>query len=147
MKLFKARSLIGVVFFVNIQCAVAFLLWPGRYAPLFELQGSAGEAMIQGMGVLFLMWNVPYGVALWNPIRHRLALFEAVLMQAIGLAGETWIFLSRSSSLVIARAAIARFMIFDALGLLALIAAVWLTRDKGAVDRGQSRKDIYGKPC
>ena len=86
--------------------------------------------MIRGMGVLFLMWNVPYGVALWNPIRHRLALFEAVFMQAIGLAGETWIYLSSAAALVIAREALTRFIIFDALGLLALIAAVWLTRSK-----------------
>jgi len=137
MHLFKARVLVGVVFVVNVQCAVAFLLLPGRYAPLFELQGPAGEAIIQGMGVLFLMWNVPYGVALWNPIHHRLALFEALFMQAIGLAGETWIHLSRSSSLVIARNALTRFIIFDALGLLALLVAVWLTRGNSSISMGQ----------
>jgi len=137
MHLVKARFLIGVIFIVNVQCAVAFLLIPGRYAPLFELKGPAGEAMIRGMGVLFLMWNVPYGVALWNPIRHRLALFESVFMQAIGLAGETWIYLTSASALVIARNALTRFIIFDALGLLALIAAVWLTRGKRSMSKGQ----------
>jgi len=139
MNLFKARSLIGFVIFVNVQCAIAFLLWPGRYAPSFELQGEAGDAIIQGIGVLFLMWNVPYGVALWNPMRHRLALYEAVVMQAIGLAGETWIYLSMSSTLAVARDALTRFIFFDALGLLALIVAVWLTRENRLPDMPQAQ--------
>ena len=71
MHLFKARVLVGVVFVVNVQCALVFLLLPGRYATLFELQGSAGEAIIQGMGVLFLMWNVPYGVAPVIPMHRK----------------------------------------------------------------------------
>ncbi len=49
-----------------------------------------------GMGVLFLMWNVPYAVALWHPLRHRISLYEALAMQAIGLLGESLIYLSLS---------------------------------------------------
>jgi len=128
MKLFLARLLIGVVFLVNLQCALAFLIWPGRYTSAFELTGALGEAMLRGVGVLFVMWNVPYAVGLWNPTRHRLSLYEALAMQAIGLLGEMAIYASLHAVHIVARASIARFIAFDALGLLALVAAAWLSR-------------------
>jgi hypothetical protein len=87
-----------------------------------------GEAMLRGMGILFLMWNVPYAVALWDPVRHRLALFEALAMQSIGLAGELFIFFTLPFTYALARVSITRFMAFDALGLLALVVAAWITR-------------------
>src|SRR3990170_2208766 len=88
MKNNLARGLIGAVFLVNLQSALAFLLRPGAYAPAFELGGVAGAAMVRGLGVLFLMWNVPYAVALWHPARHRNFVFAALAMQAIGLVGR-----------------------------------------------------------
>jgi hypothetical protein len=88
MKNNLARVLIGAVFLVNVQCALAFLIWPERYAPTFEMGGVVGVAMVRGLGVLFLMWNVPYAVALWHPVRHRDFLFTALVMQAIGLLGR-----------------------------------------------------------
>jgi hypothetical protein len=123
-----ARGLIAAVFLVNVQCALAFLLWPDRYAPAFELGGVAGDAMVRGLGVLFLMWNVPYAVALWNPVRHRNFVFVALAMQAIGLVGETLIFTSLPATSEILRASLTRFILFDALGWLALLAAAWLVR-------------------
>ena len=128
MKINLARGLIGAVFLVNVQCAAAFLLWPGRYAPAFELGGVAGAAMVRGLGVLFLMWNVPYAVALWNPVRHRNFLFVALAMQVIGLVGETLIFASLPTTSEILRASLVRFIVFDGLGLAALLAAAWLVR-------------------
>ena len=128
MKINLARGLIAAVFLINIQCALAFLLWPGRYAPAFELGGVAGDAMVRGLGVLFLMWNVPYAVALWHPVRHRNFVFVALAMQAIGLVGETLIFTSLLATSEILRASLTRFILFDALGLLALLAAAWLVR-------------------
>jgi hypothetical protein len=80
------------------------------------------------MGVLFLMWNVPYVIALWNPVHFRVSLYEAVVMQAIGLAGETAIYFMLPAVYAIARASIARFALFDGLGLVALLAAAWITR-------------------
>jgi hypothetical protein len=133
MKINLTRLLIGSVTLVNLQCAVAFLLWPAAYAPSFELSGPTGAAMVRGLGVLFLMWNVPYAIALWHPIRNRISLFEALAMQAIGLAGENWVYLSLPLAHEVARLAIARFIVFDAGGLLALIAAAWLTRRQGDV--------------
>jgi len=123
-----ASGLIAVVLLMNLQCAVAFLIRPGAYAPTFELQGEVGEAVIRSLGVLFVMWNIPYGVALWNPVRHRLALYEALGMQATGLAGETLIYALLPAMHVVARGAILRFVVFDGLGLLALATAAWLSR-------------------
>ena len=123
-----ARILIGAVLFINAQAATAFLLWPSRFVGSFELTGAVGEATLRGMAVLFLMWNVPYAVALWNPLRYRVSLYEAIAMQTIGVAGETIIYLSLPDIHVQARSAIWRFILFDGLGLLALLAAALLTR-------------------
>ena len=128
MKINLARALIGIVLLWNVQCAVAFLLWPERFAPGFQLGGPAGEAMVQAMGVLFLMWNVPYAVALWNPIQYRVSLYEAVAMQAIGLAGEILILVSLPSGYGQAAQSVTRFVAFDAAGLLLLLAATWISR-------------------
>ena len=128
--LWLVRLLIGLVLFVNIQCALAFFCQPARYAPSFELEGDIGESMLRGMGVLFLMWNVPYLVASIHPIRHKISLCEAVAMQFIGLAGEGIIYLNLPQGHSIAQASIQRFIIFDAVGLIALAAALWLVRKK-----------------
>lgn len=128
MRIWLARLLIGLVFLFNVQCALVFLLWPGRYASGFELAGALGEALVRAMGLLFLMWNVPYAVALWNPERYRISLYEALAMQAIGLVGETWIYLNLSSIHIIARSSLSRFIIFDGFGLILLLTAVWVVR-------------------
>jgi hypothetical protein len=49
-------------------------------------------------------------------------------MQAIGLAGELFIFFTLPFTYALARVSITRFMAFDALGLLALVVAAWITR-------------------
>ena len=136
MKTNLARLLIGIVFLVNVQCALVFLLWPDKYAGSFELSGVPGEAMLRGLGVLFLMWNVPNAVALWNPIRYRLALWIAIAMQAIGLVGEILIAISIPVEYIVIRSAIARFVVFDAVGLAMLCLAAWLCAGgKQASDR------------
>lgn len=125
-----SRVLIGFVLFVNLQCALAFLIFPRDYSAGFELTGAVGDAMVRGMGVLFLMWNVPYLVAFWHPQRHSLAMWESVAMQTIGLLGESFIFFSVPVIHAMARASIMRFILFDGAGLLFLLAAVWLTHHK-----------------
>ncbi len=123
-----ARILIGLVFFWNIQCALAFILWPERFSPGFELSGAPGAAAIRGLGVLFLMWNVPYAVALWQPVRQRWSLYEAIAMQGIGLVGESLIFAGIPVAHSLARSSILRFIAFDAAGLLILLAALLISR-------------------
>ena len=127
-RLWAARLLIGLVLFWNVQCALAFLFAPAAFAPGFELSGPAGEAMVRGMGVLFLMWNVPYAVALWHPVRQRVSLYEAVAMQAIGLAGESLILGSLGGGHPVAAASVTRFIAFDGTGLVLLVIAAWVTR-------------------
>jgi hypothetical protein len=127
MRLRAARVLIAAVVAWNVQAALVFLLRPEVYAPGFQVSGEAGEAIVRGLGVLFLMWNVPYLVALWHPVRHRVSLYEALAMQAIGLVGESLIYLTLSPGLVVVRASVGRFILFDAAGLVALLAAAWIS--------------------
>jgi hypothetical protein len=121
-----ARLAIALVFLWNIQCALAFLLWPDRFIAGFELSGSPGEAALRGVGILFLMWNVPYAVALWHPLRYRISLYEASAMQAIGLLGEMLIWLGLAPDHSVLRTSLLRFIAFDGAGLVLLLLAIWL---------------------
>lgn len=124
MCLWISRGCIAIVFLANVQCAVAFIILPDSYVPQYELTDTAGIATIQAIGILFLMWNVPYAVALWHPIRHRTSLWEAVIMQAIGVIGESIILVSLPESRVVLRSSIERFLWFDGLGLVLLLLAI-----------------------
>lgn len=125
-----ARMLIGLVLFFNLQCALVFLFNPGGYAPAFELSGAAGNAMVQGMGLLFVMWNVPYAAALTSPVRRRVSLIEAVIMQAVGFAGEGVLLTLLPAGHAVLRGSITRFLWFDGAGLLLLVAALLLVKEK-----------------
>ena len=127
LRLWLSRLLIGYVLFINVQSAVLFLLQPEAYAPGFELSGAAGAGMLRGLGLLFLMWNVPYAVALSHPVRRRVSLYEALVMQAIGLFGETLLLLSLPSGHPVLVESVGRFILFDAIGLAALVVALFLT--------------------
>jgi len=128
-KTWLARLLIGLVFFFNVQCALAFLIAPQDFAPAFELGGVPGEGMVRGLGILFLMWNVPYAVALWNPRRNRRSLYEVITMQAIGFGGETLLLLSFPAGHALVSAAVERFMLFDGCGLVLLVLAAWAAKN------------------
>ncbi len=134
-RILLARICIAVVLAWNVQCGVAFLLDPATYVVGFELRGAAGEAAVRGIGLLFLMWNVPYAVALWHPARRRVSLWEALAMQAIGLTGESLILLSLPAAVGLARASLTRFVMFDAAGLVLLAVALWLTRTARTIVR------------
>jgi len=129
-RLWIGRFLILVVFFWNVQAAVLFLLRPQDYTPGFELGGVPGQSIIQGIGLLFLMWNVPYFVALLNPVKFRVSLIEAILMQAIGVIGESILRAVLPSGYALIESSVARFIWFDAGGLLLLLAAWAATRKK-----------------
>jgi hypothetical protein len=130
------RILIAIVFFINIQCAILFILWPGNYASGFELSGIVGGAYVRGTGLLFLMWNVPYAVALFDPVRHRVSLFEAIVMQSIGLLGETIILLTLGGSHTILASSLSRFILFDGMGLVLLVMAAIVTRPSTNLNSG-----------
>ena len=124
-----ARSLIGFILLVNVQCAVAFLVSPDIFAPGFEVGGVVGSGIVRGMGILFLMWNVPYAMAVLDPIRWRISLYEAVTMQAIGFVGESLLLVTFPPGHLLIQATLRRFILFDGFGLLALLLAAWLTRN------------------
>ena len=83
---------------------------------------------MRGTGILFLMWNVPYLVALWHPVKYRLALGIALIMQLIGVLGESWTLYSLQFEHTLLKISIWRFIGFDAVGLLFLTVAFWLVR-------------------
>jgi len=125
------RLALALVLAWNLQAALAFILAPQAHAPGFELDGVPGQVMVRGLGILFLMWNVPYAAALVHPVRLRTAFTCAVLAQSIGLAGETWLLLTLPAGHAALRATGWRFVAFDGAGLLLLTAAwalVWRAR-------------------
>jgi len=126
--LWIARVLIAVVLFWNLQCAVAFLAFPEGYAPGFELEGEPGSVAVRGMGILFVMWNVPYVVALWHPLKHRCSLVEAIVMQALGVVGESWLWATLSPGHDALRLTAWRFTLFDGIGLVLLLITLWAAR-------------------
>jgi hypothetical protein len=127
-RLWLGRLLIGAVVFANLQCALAFIINPSAYLQAYELNGIPGLNAIQGFGILFVMWNVPYLVAIVHPDKHRLSLLQAVAMQAIGLCGESYLFFKLPGGYPQLAASILRFMVFDGIGLLVLLIALLLTR-------------------
>lgn len=129
IRLSVGRALIGLVLLSNAQCALAFLAQPQAYAGGFELSTDvAGLLMVRATGLLFLMWCVPYVVACWHPVRHRVALWEAIAMQAIGLLGETLLLALLPRGHEVLRATGRRFLLFDGAGLALLLAAVAIVR-------------------
>jgi len=125
-----ARILIGLVFLVNTQCALVFLFNPSPYMVGFGLEGIVGEQIVRALGLLFMMWNVPYAFALANPEKHRISLIEAVIMQAIGLVGETSILLIGGPYPSPIESTLIRFILFDGIGLVFLIIAFGFTGKK-----------------
>jgi hypothetical protein len=124
--LWLTRLVISIVFFFNVTCALAFIAWPDRYAPAFELAGVPGRVMVRGIGILFLMWNATYPPVLVRPGQNR-ALFAVLLIQqAIGLAGETWMWATLPSGHDALWTTGLRFIAFDGAGLVGMGPLYWL---------------------
>ena len=129
-RLCTARFLIAAVIGWNLQVAYVFLLSPEQFLSGFEPSGIPGEAAVRGMAVLFMMWNVPYLVALWNPHQYRVSLYEAIGMQTVGLVGESFILSTLGDGHAMLQDSIMRFIVFDAAGLLFLVLAFLISREK-----------------
>jgi hypothetical protein len=119
-KYFPQIALVFVLFF-NLQCALCFLISPSYYATAFELYGIPGDTAVQGFGLLFVMWSIPYVFALSNPLKHRISYLQAVMMQATGLIGEIIITETIPEIHTILLTSLQRFIVFDALGLILLV--------------------------
>lgn len=119
-----ARALIAVVLFLNLQAAVLTIFRPQDYVSAFQLEGEPGRVAVVGVGILFLMWQVPYIFALLNPLKNRRSLLEAVIMQGIGLVGESVLLTTISPEYEMLRGSIRRYSQFDAGGLVLLMIAL-----------------------
>jgi hypothetical protein len=124
------RSLIGLVLFFNLESALVFLWNPQVYVAGFGVQGAVGNVIVRSIGLLFVMWNVPYLVAFLHPIKHRVSLIESIAMQSIGLLGETVLLLTLAPGLLEINNTLSRFIWFDSGGLLCLGIALWLVRKR-----------------
>jgi hypothetical protein len=125
LALWSARIAIAAVMAWNLSAAVPFVLSPAAYAPGFEVSGAGGEALVRGLGILFLMWQVPFVPAILNPRRYRACFLCILAMQAIGVAGESAIMAALPAGHAALRATGWRFIGFDAAGLV-LIAAAYI---------------------
>ena len=133
-----ARAAVGSVCAVNLNAALSFLAQPERYAAGFELFGVAGEAVVQAFGILFLMWNATYPPVILQPRAHQ-ALFRIVLIQqAIGVAGETWIWLGLPPGHAALWETGLRFIAFDGIGLLVMAMALVIMLKTPEPPLGQS---------
>jgi hypothetical protein len=121
------RLLILIVIAWNIQAAIFLLINSSVIATSIEIPQIAGPSLIRGIGVLFIMWNIPYLFAAAHPVRFRISLVESLLMQFIALAGELILL---SVSPIIPPALQNIFTIysrFDAAGMALLLAAAAIT--------------------
>lgn len=129
--IWAARVAVAAVCAWNLSAAVPFVLAPARYAPAFEVGGVGGEALVRGMGILFLMWQVPFLPVIWDPGGHRACFLVILAMQTMGLAGELGMLATLPGGHEALRATAARFIAFDAAGLALLAVAYALTRKVG----------------
>lgn len=120
------RVLISAVVIWNMQAASVFILNPTPFLPIFNLPGSSGPALLRSIGLLFVMWNVPYVFAAIHPHKWRICLWSAIIMQSIGVVGEIWI-RAQASAVPGIQDAILRFILFDLGGLILLVSAILLT--------------------
>ena len=125
---FISSCLIGLVLFFNLQCAFLFILFPQQYRTQFDLNIPVGTSVVQAIGILFLMWNVPYVIAFIHPIKYRVSLVESIIMQGIGVFGETLILTTNIFLPANTQDSLLRFIIFDTVGLFLLLTAFFLTR-------------------
>ncbi len=138
------RAAFFFVFVVNVQCAVSFILWPASFAPAYELSGVAGEAAVRGMGIAFLMWNATYPASFASPWRFRVVAIIVVVQQCIGLVGESVLLAGLPAGHEVLVSGIRAFIMFDALGLVVMSAAlvamfVSARRSLRASGRGERR--------
>jgi len=123
-----ARAALVAVLIANLSAAIPYVARPGDYAAAYELTGVPGEVAVRGLGILFLMWAVPFVPAIFDPVRNRVALVCVLAMQVIGLAGESLMLVTLPAGHDALRATGLRFIVFDGIGLIVLGIAYWVTQ-------------------
>ena len=125
-----ARVLVAIVFVVNVQCALQFILWPGAYVAAYQVEGASAEVMVRTVGICFLMWNATYPPVIARPDRFRVLFGVVLAQQTIGLIGESMLLASLAPGLEVLASSIVRFVAFDAAGLVLLAIAFFLSRPR-----------------
>ncbi len=123
-----ARLTVGAVLLSNLSAALPFLFNPRPFVPAFELEGWVGELLVRSIGLLFLMWVIPYLPVLLDPLRYRCCLIVIITQQIIGLAGESWFWKMAPAGHTALQAVGGRFILFDSAGLFLLLIALWSLR-------------------
>ena len=122
-----ARVGLSAVLLANMSAAIPYLARPAGYVAAFELSGAPGEVAVRGLGLLFLMWAVPFIPAIVHPVKYRIAFACVLAMQVIGLLGETLMLLGLPAGHAALRATGLRFIAFDGAGLGLLLIAYRLS--------------------
>ena len=125
-----SRVLVATVLFVNVQCAIQFLIWPGAYTAAYQVEGASAEVMVRTVGICFLMWNATYPPLIAHPTRYRVLFGVVIAQQTIGLIGESLLLAGLAPGLEVLASSIVRFVVFDAAGLVLLAIAFFLSRPR-----------------
>ena len=136
-RIWAARVLIAAVFFINVMCAVQFIVVPADFAPAYQLEGPVAIPIVRSFGICFLMWNATYPPLIVHPERYRMLFCVVIAQQAIGLVGESLLLASLEPGLAMLAASIVRFIVFDAAGLVLLAAAFALVRGCGRLQHSE----------
>ena len=78
-RLWTVRALVALVMAWNLSAAIPYMVNPGGSLHSFQVSGIGGALLIRGLGILFLMWQVPYVPVLIHPANHRV-IFLCVLV-------------------------------------------------------------------
>lgn len=125
-----ARILVIAVFVMNVSCAIQFIAQPEAFVHAYELTGPGAEAAIVGFGIAFLMWNATYPPLIANPTKYGVLFGVVLVQQILGLIGETILRFTLPPEMTVLASSLLRFMVFDAVGLVALVAAFMVSREK-----------------
>ncbi len=111
-----------VVFILNCQCALSFIIDPTGFMGAYELSGLPGQIAIQGLGIAFLMWNATYPLFIYRPKQHQALGVIILVQQIIGLVGESLLRVGLPAGHAQLAASMDRFILFDGLGLVVMAA-------------------------
>ncbi|MEN8097540.1 MAG: hypothetical protein ABFQ89_00565 [Chloroflexota bacterium] len=112
----------------NLSAAIPYMVNPDGSLHSFQVSGIGGASLIRGLGILFLMWQVPYIPVLIHPAKHRVAFLCILAMQLIGIVGESlmlWHLPDGNPGLF---ATGTRFLTFDTAGLVLLVIGYLIVR-------------------
>lgn len=123
---YTARFFFTLVFLINVQCALQFIITPEQFIGAYELKGTSGEIALQGLGIAFLIWNTTYPLFILKPQRYHALGGIILAQQIIGLVGESALLaslLSAGTGHALLISSIQRFVAFDAAGLVLMSAS------------------------